>query len=120
MYSFYLNKKISFVNNGVTCTMNPRASFDTNRTIVVDAFGSSNCTGDLAMSNSKKTLMNILGIIDVNAVNLGSNYCVTCHNSDYIISVNSWGDNNYVIISNDTYECHHDPFACYDKNHLPK
>ncbi len=57
---FKLNNHIYYLKHGTEF-------YDDNKSIVLNAFGSENCTGDIAMSKTRTNLMNILGIQNVNA-----------------------------------------------------
>ncbi len=60
--------QVGFELNNTKYYLNASAdAYESNKQTVINAFGLSNCEGDIAMSNSKGSLMNILGIMDVNA-----------------------------------------------------
>ncbi len=80
--------------NNTKYYLNPKFSaYESNKQVVINAFGYENCEGDIAMSNTKKSLMNILEIMDVNATNL----YVTGTNS--IMSVSVWHNGQIYINS---------------------
>ena len=91
-----------FSYNGTTNYLNLNDSFETNRDAILNVFGTSNCSGDIAMSNTSKTLMNILGIVDVKAIELIESLCVTCNASNYSISVFS---DSKISASNSDWSC---------------
>ena len=83
---------VGFKLNSTKYYLNPSFSaYESNKQVVINAFGYENCEGDIAMSNTKKSLMNILGIMDVNATNL----YVTGTNST--MSVTVWANGQIYI-----------------------
>ena len=98
--------------------MDPSA-YESNKQTVINAFGLSNCDGDIAMSNSKRSLMNILGIMDVNAVTMNPEpmQYISGSNSSMRIEVYPFGhisfetfpvDDKYnvcIVLGNGTLDC---------------
>ena len=104
-----IDEYIGFVKDGNEYYLkgNDSSAYENNKAILVNAFGSENCTGDIAMSNTKRTLMNILGIQNVNA---GTPICLTCSISNLEIEVYANGgihatDDNQCIISDGAHCC---------------
>ena len=100
--------QVGFEVNNTKYYLNASAeAYESNKQVVKNAFGVSNCAGDIAMSNTKRALMNILGIINVNAQFTYNPSYIRGHNSSLEVSVNSYG---YISLTaplvNDKYnEC---------------
>ncbi len=83
--------------------------YDENKATMVSAFGRRECYGDIAMSN-KNTLMNILGIMDVNAA-ASPTIDATCSNST--LKIVAYFDGRFAISSlngaNTLHRCNYYP-----------
>ena len=88
---------IGFIKDGNVYYLkgNDRASYAENKQVLINAFGSSNCTGDIAKSNVPKDLFSfILGIRDINAA---APLSLVCSTTEIESKVNSMG---YISIKN--------------------
>ena len=88
---------IGFIKDGNVYYLkgNDWTSYAENKQVLINAFGSSNCTGDIAKSNVPKDLFSfILGIRDINAA---APLSLVCSTTEIESKVNSMG---YISIKN--------------------
>ena len=98
---------IGFIKDGNVYYLkgNDWTSYAENKQVLINAFGSSNCTGDIAKSNVPKDLFSfILGIRDINAMEVPSLVCSTPEIESYInnmgyISIKNISNSNFCEIA---------------------